>query len=401
MTYTLYTLSSTSGGESLQAILAKESIADLISNLFPLDYPIQQFLGREPMSDVWKEFPVDTFAGITRTAASVAMGTAAIGAGALDSIVKPESHTPTDDTDTYEHKIRAVSELHVKSFSVSGTARANQYYGITDPYTYRTMKAAEEMASDFELRFWHGRGTTPGGGVIENFATGAAITNGIANTATDYPRQTQGLFNWIVRSGLERTVSGTGATAYNAHGELLKAATLPGNFQSYAYDLNGVNLTRDAFRYKLMQPWNSIGGRPNGCVMWMGGRVKGLFSDFALSVNGAVNQRNIPAESKTIIDTVDVYQTDYGQHFVNYCRYLDLAQSSIYNTTSAGSDVTVAWDESLVAVMPEYWKIGVYRGVGFTPLAKTGDFDRGMLVGEMGLICKNPIAGAALVNCIA
>lgn len=395
MTYVLYDGATST---TAQAVLAKENVDDVISNLFPLDYPLQQWLERVPMGPTpYKEFPVDTFSGITRTSASVAMDADQAG---NDTVVKYEGEDATDITDTYEHKIRAVAEIHHKSFKASGTVQAADFHGITDPYAYSAYKRTEEVASDFELRFWHGKGTTPAGAVVTDFASGASA-NGIRDgSGAAFPRQTQGIFNWIVRTGLERTTSGVGATFYNAHGEVLKSSAV-GNYCSYAYDLNGQNMTRDNFRSKLMQPWQAIGGRPDGCVLFCGGQMKQLFSDFAQSVTGQVNQRNIPAESKTIVDTVDVYVTDYGTHYVNYSRYLDDDEVSLYNTTSAGSNISAAWNEAIIAIMPSYWKIGVFRGIGLAKLAKVGDADRGMVVGEMGLICRNPIAGAALINGLA
>lgn len=395
MTYSLYNTGASTA--AAQAVLLKENVADLISNLFPLDYPLTQTLEQVPLGgSPWKELPVDTFGQITRTAASVAMSTTT---ARTDTAVKIEGATPSSLTDEYGHKIRCVSEIHSLKFSATGTAQAAALYGIRDPLAYNAFKATETLMSDFEMRFWHARGTTPSGGYIEDFAAGTATGNGIGNSGSEFPRQTQGLVNWIVRSGLERTVSGTGSTFYNAHGEVLKNSTV--DFRAYAYDLNGQNLTRDHLRARLMSPWWAIGGRPDGCLIFCGTKVKQLFTDFANSVNGPINQRNIPASDKAIYDTVDVYVTDVGTHYVNLCRYLDLAQNSVYNTTSAGSDITAAWDEMLIAIMPDYWKIGTYRGVGMTPLAKTNDSDEAMIVGEMGLMCRNPLAGAALINAVA
>lgn len=398
MTYTLYNTGASTA--AAQAVLLKENVADIISNLFPLDYPLIQTLEQVSLGgSPWKELPVDSFSTITRTASAVAMATTT---GRTDTTVRIEGATPTALTDEYAHKIRCVSEIHSHKFSASGTAQAAALYGINDPLAYNAFKATETVMSDFELRFWHARGTTPSGGYIEDFAAGTATGNGIGNVTgppAEFPRQTQGLVNWIVRSGLERTVSGTGSTFYNAHGEVLKNSSV--DFRSYAYDLNGQNLTRDHLRARLMSPWWQIGGRPNGCLIFCGSKVKQLFTDFANSVNGPVNQRNVPASEKAIYDTVDVYVTDFGTHYVNLCRYLDLSQNSVYNTTSAGSDITSAWDELLVAIMPDYWKIGTYRGVGMAPLAKTADADEAMIVGEMGLMCRNPIAGAALLNAVA
>lgn len=46
---------------TIQEALIKESVGDLISNLFPLDTPLQQILEKVPMNSVFTEQPIDTF----------------------------------------------------------------------------------------------------------------------------------------------------------------------------------------------------------------------------------------------------------------------------------------------------------------------------------------------------
>lgn len=396
--YTLYAgtaVSSTMAGPN--EVLVKEDVSDLISNLFPYDTPLHQLLEREPMSQIFKEAPVDDEAGIVRTSTSVGMNAAGVGA---DSVVKLEASTASAGAAAYPSKIRAVNEIHQEAFEVSGTDRAVDHYAITDPFTYRAMKLARKMTNDAEARYWHGKGTRPDGAVVTNYATGAVnTTDGLGGTGS-FPRQTQGVFNWIMRTGLERTTVGVGANFFNAHGEQIKGTGY--NYCSYAFDASGLNFDSSLLQQKFLGEWWGIGGDPRGCVLLMGRKPKQLFSTVALTPNGEINSRAIPADNKRIVDTIDVYETQFGIHYVNLVRYLDLAQTSVYDTTSAGANVSVAWDESIIAIQPRYWRIGVLRGLGFTPLAKTGDFDRGMFTSETGIICKSPIGGGCgIANCVA
>lgn len=395
--YTLYagtSVSSTMAGPN--EVLVKEDVSDLVTNLFPYDTPLHQFLERESMSQIFKESPVDDETAITRTSTAVGMNAAGVGA---DSVVKLEASTASPGATQYPSKVRGVAEIHQEAFDVSGTDRATSMYGITDRFTYQAMKLARRMTNDFEFRFWHGKGTRPDGAVVTNYATGAVnTTDGLGGTGS-FPRQTQGLFNWIFRTGLERTTTGVGANFFNAHGEQLKGSGF--NYCSYAFDAAGVNLSSSMLQQKLFGPWWDIGGDPRGCVLFMGTKPKELFSTICLTANGEINSRSIPAASKRIVDVVDVYETQFGIHFVNQVRYLNQPQVSVFDTTSAGSNVSIAWDESIIAIQPRGWRIGVLRGLGFTPIAKTGDFDRGMFTGEMGILTRSPIYGAGLGNCIA
>ncbi len=102
---------------------------------------------------------------------------------------------------------------------------------------------------------------------------------------------------------------------------------------------------------------------------------------------------------RRVVDTVDWYETDYGVVSISMSRYLSLAAETI-SVVNAAVTTSVACDEALVFIHPDHFKIGKVRGVSFVPLAKDGDLDSGMIVGEQALICTNPQAAAAIGNCI-
>ena len=149
----------------------------------------------------------------------------------------------------------------------------------------------------------------------------------------------------------------------------------------------------------------TITGRQAGAVGFTGAKIKNLFSQFALTANGAINERTLDAASKRIVDTVDYYDTDFGVVSLNLCRYLNIAGQSVSIPTTNSSDgdgiaVTVPHDEILLFMQPSYFKIGIVRPITMSPLGKTGDFEQGLIRGEQGIICTNPQAGAAIVSCI-
>ncbi|MFC0686469.1 SU10 major capsid protein [Novosphingobium clariflavum] len=81
--------------------------------------------------------------------------------------------------------------------------------------------------------------------------------------------------------------------------------------------------------------------------------------------NAAGRTRDIDGDSRKIVNVVDLYVSPFGEYKVILNRY----QLS-----------SVAW-----LLDPSMWKNVTLRGWSRTPLAKTGDSNRQMLVGEFGL----------------
>ncbi len=378
---------------TLNETLLKEDVSDLISNLWPSDYPLQQALGSRPMSSVFTEYGVDTYSNITRSTSIVGQSTAD---PATTYSARPEGYSATSGTPQYPAKLKSVAEIHNERFDVSGTERAMAMYGIDDRFGYESMKTMQKVVNDFETSFWWSKGTPPEGLDVDS---GAGFT----------VRQTQGLMWWILKSGLERARIGATpgacsdqATFADGHGNNFGTgnATLGRGAGSWAYNANGTALDRAMFKERLMGPWWQLTGRGGaGSMGFASPRVKNLFSEFALSVNGQINERTIDAAAKRVVDTVDWYETDYGVVSISMSRYLSLASETISVALGSGT-ATVACDEALVFIHPDHFKIGKVRGVSFVPLAKVGDLDSGMIVGEQALICTNPQAAAAIVNCI-
>lgn len=387
-------------GGALNEVLLKEDVSDLITNLFPLDTCLHQALGTQPMPSTFTEYPVDTFTSILRTTAVV--GSSAIASPDATLLAKPEGHTFTTSTPQYPAKLKSVAEIQGRQFGVSDTERAMAMYAIGDRFNYEMMKVMQNVVNDFEHSFWWSKGTGPEG---FDFDSGGATFNA---------RQTQGLMWWILKSGLARskengaTTPGicTTDTCTDGHGNAFGGSSVLGSAAgTWAYDANGFALDSAMFKDQLMAKWWALTGRgADGAIGFASPRVKSLMSQFALSLSGNINDRTIDAASRRLVDTIDYFQTDYGTVGVNLCRYLSQGGQTISVTSGGAVDTaittTVACDEALVFIHPEYWKIGKVRGVSFTPLAKTGDFESGLIRGEQALVCRNPQGGVAIVNCV-
>lgn len=386
-----YTVWSTSGvGSAAQESLVKESVQDLITNLFPLDTPLQQILEKVPMGNIFTETPVDTFGTGLISRVSSVFGSS--GATASTTSAQAEGATYTSGTPQYPARLKSVAEIQGKQFSVSDTDRAMSQYGMTDRFAYEALKTTEGVVNQFEHSFWWSPGTAPAGADLDS-----------AGGTTYYARQTQGLVHWICKSGLQRSKIGLGQASFtDGHGNEFGANSpaLNTGASSYAYDAGGLNLDDTMFKDDLMAQWYSITGRQAGAVGFAGAKIKNLISRFALTANGPVNERTLEAASKRLVDAVDYYETDFGVVSINLCRYLNISGQSVTIAQSTGS-VSVPYNEVLLFIQPQYFKIGVVRPVYMSPLGKTGDLESGLVRGEQGLICRNPQAGVAVVNCVA
>jgi hypothetical protein len=388
-----YILANTSGSVStaINEAAIKEQTQDLLINLFPLDVPLQRTLGRIQMNSTFIKQPIDTYGSDKISRVSTVF--AARGDSTFAGIsAKPEGFTYTTNTPQYPALLKSVAEIQGNQFAVSGTDRAISMYGISDRFALEALKTTQGIVNQFEMSFWWSPGSTEFGNDLNNTGTNA------------WARQTQGLVHWLCKSGLQRSKIGLGTTSFtDGHGNEFgtNSAALNTGASSWAYDANGAPLDQAMFKDNLMGQWYAITGRQAGAMGFTGARVKNLFSQFALTANGAINERTLSAEARSVIDTIDYYTTDFGTVGLSLSRYLNLSGSntSVAIAQSAGS-VTVPYDEVLLFIDPAYWKIGVLRPVSFYSVGRNRDAEEGQVIGEQAMVCLNPQGGAAIVNCL-
>jgi hypothetical protein len=395
MTTSQFTVfSNVSASDVIQEKLVKEDVNDLISNLFPLDTPLQQALGKRQMQSTFCEFPIDTFTTIRRTSAVTLATSGLAGVNA-----QPEAAAFSAPVSQYPARLKAVAEIQKLSFEVSGSDRAVSAYGYTDRFTYEAAKNIKAVVNNIEHDCWWGVGSTVGG----------AVTGGVP------VRYTQGLMYWIFKTGLSRQISGnltgnctTNTTFVDGNGNDFSStnATLCAGAATWAFNANGTALDAAMFKDSIMRPWYTLMGQQGGAMGFASPRVKTLINGFAQGLNGQINERTIEAASRMLVDDISYYDTEYGIVSINMSRYLNLSGQSFTvtaadNAGAAGlTSITVPADENLVLIKPDYFKIGVLRGVHFYPIGKAGDSDRGEVCGEMGLVCLNPQGGTGACNLI-
>lgn len=373
-----------------QETLMKEQVGDLISNLFPVDTPAQQTFEKIDMPREQQSFPLDWHANITRTSAVFSAS-----ASFATTHAKPEGFTGSDVTPQYPRVITGVNEIQMLQFRVSDSLGGTPMYGISDRFAYEALKTTQQVVNNFEHSMWWSPGTAPAG----------ADLNTTGGDAQQVARQMMGLVHWIGKSGLQRSKIGLGQASFadsigNNFGTGTSNANIAlNNASSWMYDAGGLALDDAMFKDNIMGQWYNINGRQAGAMGFCSPKIKGLFGRFAQTVNGPINERTIAAASKLIVDTVDFYETDFGVISLNLCRYLNISGQTVTITQSTGSTV-VPYDDVLLLVKPQYFKIGVRRPVYMSPLGKTGDHEAGIVRGEMGMLCMNPSGGVGATNIV-
>lgn len=365
----------------------RESLQDLISIMSPAELPLLSTLEHVTANQPQEQWLVDDLP--LDTAISAVVGA-----------VHPDGDDESDDGDFidpalasgitgYPQRLWNMLQINKRDVDVTGTNQATVHAGTDDPLGYQIFRHLRGLGWEIEMALHWGKLA----GVTETNSNGTA-------------RATHGLIGW----GLEL---GQAAVGYADNGvpttKQIGAGTGP-VVQRRFYstwdhpDNNGSSreLTRAILYDNVLQPAHAKGFIVPGSICLLGTKLKRGIKYIATAATSTTT-RNVSAEAKILYDTIDVVDTDMGAIYFNLDRHLDMAGQSL-SYTSAGWDATgnafvnatIGGDSTMLFLNPEYLKIGVLRPVHEVPLAKVGDSDKYMLVGEMGLIVRNPIAIAGI-----
>lgn len=95
---------------------------------------------------------------------------------------------------------------------------------------------------------------------------------------------------------------------------------------------------------------------------------------------GIAQQTNeLNAKPATIVNTVDLFKSDFGTHKIVLHRYMRASVA--------------------LGIDPDYWAIAWLRRPKTVSLAKTGDGEKRMIIGEFALVARNPNANMKVVAC--
>lgn len=235
------------------------------------------------------------------------------------------------------------TQISRKTVIVSGSNRETNKAGRGDELEYQVMKRIKELKRDIEV------------GIMSKNPVTAGVSDATA-------RSSGGIELWITTNVSLATVGTPGASVAKTAGQPNNAAALTDGTQR-AFDEEDLKTVAAAC-------WTS-GGQPT--VAMVGAFNKRVISGFTGNAT-----RTIDAGGKRLQNAIDVYAHDFGELTVvpnRFCR-----------------------DRTCVVIDPEYWEVLWLRPVGMEQLAKTGDADKRMLIGEWTLKASQEAASGKVAD---
>lgn len=222
---------------------------------------------------------------------------------------RAEGFTPTYADRTDPARVNNITQIISTEFQVSGTEDVVTKAGMDTRFAYEMRKAMIEWRNNAEFALI--RGTRASG------ASGTA-------------RRLDGV----------RQIISTIATAQS-----------------------GVSLSETQLNDYIANTWDNAQGVIDS--IYVGQVLKRRISNFT-----GGSTRYIESEGQRIVNTVDVYVSDFGQHQIKLSRYM----------TVSGDN-----NRDIVGLQTQYWAVSYLRRPHFKELAETADARNGMIVGELTL----------------
>jgi hypothetical protein len=310
---------------------------------------------REDLEDtIWDLYPDDTYCLTNFDRVKVSstthewMSDSLAAAGANAQIDGDDLQASGFSTYTNPTRLLNYTQIFRKAFLVSGSAEATNYAGRKSEIARQAMKQMRELKNDMEYAIVRNQATSAGGaGTARTFGS---MESWIASTDNS-------------GNGLRATTSASASTAAYSSG-----VTAPTDGTTTGA------LTETKFREMLALVWADGG---DASVVLTGTAQKtaiGGFSGVATKFNEIKG-----AKAATIIGAVDMYVSDVGNHSIQLHRH---ARASV-----------------VLGITPDMWSVGFLRSPQMQTLAKTGDGEKRLIIGEMTLICRNPNASGKVAAC--
>lgn len=293
----------------------REDLSDMIWDVSPLDTPFITACKKTTATNTLHEWQTDALASASTSNAQI------------------EGDDATADAATATVRLKNSTQILRKVPQVSGTGQKVTTAGRDDEMDYQVAKRMKEIKRDLE-----------------------AIVTGVQGRAAG--------------------ASGTTARKLRALGSWYATNTNGGTSYAVGTDTTApTDGTQRAFvESNLQTVLKSIytnGGDPD--VIMVGPKQKQVFSSFT---GGATKQIN--TEKKSLITSVDFYESDYGELKVVPNRFQRDRDCHILQT--------------------DMWALAWLRPFAKEPLAKTGDSDRVQIIGEVTLESRNEKASGIVAD---
>lgn len=236
------------------------------------------------------------------------------------------------------------TQILAKTVRVSATADVVSTYGRAKETAYQLSKASAELKRDLEHNLI---------GIATNASAGVTSTTGAAGTARKFASVwgTDVAGNSMIDAAVTVTADGNGVTAGTPAGALTEADILTATQALYNEGSEASII--------MVKPADSV-----------------LIADFA-KASGRYRTFDGGTE-KALVNVVDLYVSPFGEQKVVLNRWIKSTEALIYD--------------------PSNWSLAVLRPWTRELLAKTGDSDRHLMVGEYSLKHKNFKASARITN---
>lgn len=235
-------------------------------------------------------------------------------------------------------------QISRKTISVSGTQRKVDSAGRADEFSYQLAKRGREIKRDMEYALVRNQASSAGG----------------AGTA----RSLASLESWLATN---KTSVGTG-TAQTTPGFSSGTAVAPTDSSVAG------SFTKAALDRVIELCWTE-GGDPK--IIMVGPHNRTQLSGFS-GISTLQTQANAN-QDVTLMGAVDFYKSNFGILKVVPNRFQR--------------------DQTVFVLDMEYLGVATLRNMEQTPLAKTGDADRSMLLTEFTLVVKNQKASGKVTDC--
>jgi hypothetical protein len=303
---------------------------------------------REDLSDVIYDIsPMDTyfFSHIKKTKA-----TNTLHDWQTDALEAPVSTNQRVEGDDFSAgainpttKLRNYTEIVRKDFVVTRTSNIVNTAGRKQELAYQVVKKGKALKRDIEKAMLSGNGSTAGSSVSARVSTGVET--------------------WIYVANHIHT-NQTGGTTPAPVGGL---ASDPGT------DGTATAFVEADLKLALQQAW-SCGGEVD--VILLGPTLKAKLDAFT---GIATRFRNVNSgQQAEIIGAADVYVSDFGSHKVMLSRYM---RASAVLCLDMGT-----------------WAVAWLDQIHMENIAKSGDSEKRMIVGEYTLEARSPTANTKLTN---
>lgn len=315
--------------QAFSAVGMREDLADIIYNISPMETPFMMMVGRGKATATTHEWQIDAL-----TTADTANAQVEGDDATFDAVV------PTIRVNNY-------GQISRKTVSISGTVEVVNKAGRNSSLAYQLAKKGKEMKRDMESILIAGR---VGAGAPQ----GKLLSDALDEASLLAPYET-----WMTVGDAtaiqpqNRADDGAGTAELDFYSPTDEAQPTDGTLRAFKEaDLKDV----------IRQAW-SEGGDPTVIMV-------GPFNKQALSAFSGNTTRFDRSEDMRLVTAVDVYVSDFGEHRVVPNRF--------------------SRDRSALVITPRLWSVDYLRGFRQSPLAKTGDAEKRLLLAEYTLRASNP-----------